>query len=175
MPLPRSLRRPVRRSSSGSSFTAQPQRKKCRTCNNLDPRGHVSSICLDESAKEPKAALSLVLDALSLAKTKDVAKGGCRFCNILMVVLDAFFEEWRGLRVRINVDLKEKAPVRVSIDGEKWKNEIAEIYAGSGRLFSIHARKMVLNWRMPCFTSSLAFRFGLRAKNNMYLCWSGRF
>ena len=141
MPLPKSLRRPVRRaSSSSSSFTAQPQRKKCRVCNNLDPRGHISSISLNESTKDSKVVLSLVLDALNLAKTKDVAHGGCRFCNILLVVLDTFFEKWRGSRVRINVDLKEKAPVKVSIDGEKWKNEVAEIYAGSGRFFSSFSR-----------------------------------
>ena len=131
MPLPKALRRAVRRAPS--SFTGPVQRKKCRVCNNLDPRGHVSSICLDEAAKEPKMVLSLVLDALSLAKTKEAARGGCRFCNILIVVLDAFFEKWRGARVRINVELKEKAPIKVGIDGERWKNEVIEIYAGSGR------------------------------------------
>lgn len=132
MPLPKSLRRPVRRTSSSSSIS-QPQRKKCCTCNNLDPRGHASSICLDETAKEPKASLSLVLDALSLAKTKETARGGCRFCNVLILVLDAFFEKWRGARVRVNVDLKEKGTVKVSLDGDRWKNEVVEIYAGSGR------------------------------------------
>ncbi|KAH7357594.1 heterokaryon incompatibility protein-domain-containing protein [Pyrenochaeta sp. MPI-SDFR-AT-0127] len=130
MPLPKSLRRPVRRTSSSSS-AGQTQRKKCRTCNSLDPRGHANSIYLDDAAKEPKASLSLVLDALSLANTKDVARGGCRFCNVLIVAIDTFLENWRGARVRVNVELKEKTPIKVSLDGEKWKNEVLEIYAGS--------------------------------------------
>ncbi|KAF1849663.1 HET-domain-containing protein [Cucurbitaria berberidis CBS 394.84] len=131
MPLPKSLRRPVVRRTSSSSSVGQTQRKKCRTCNGLDPRGHASTVCLDETAKEPKASLSLVLDALNLSKTKDTARGGCRFCNVLILVLDAFFEKWRGARVRINVDLKEKGTIKVSLDGERWKNEVVEIYAGS--------------------------------------------
>ncbi|KAF1833342.1 HET-domain-containing protein [Decorospora gaudefroyi] len=126
MPLPKSLRRPVRRTSSSS--TSQHQRKKCRMCNNLDPRGHASSSYQSEAAKEPLASLSLVLDALSLSKTK---QGTCRFCHVLTLVLDAFFEGWRGARVRVNVDLKEKATIKVSLDEERWKQETVEIYAGS--------------------------------------------
>ena len=88
-----------------------------------------------EAVKEPRASLSLVLDALILSKTKDVARGGCRFCNVLILVLDALFEKWRGARIRINVDLKEKGTIKVSLDGERWKDETVEIYAGSGRLW----------------------------------------
>jgi hypothetical protein len=128
MPLPKSLRRPVRRAASLS--TGHQQRKKCRMCNNLDPRGHLSSVYQTEATKEPRASLSLVLDALTLSKTK---QDGCRFCNVLILALDAFFEEWRGARVRINVDVKEKAPIRISLDDARWKNETVEIYAGSGR------------------------------------------
>ncbi|KAF1942387.1 HET-domain-containing protein [Clathrospora elynae] len=127
MPLPKSLRRPVRRAAS-SSLTGQSQRKKCRTCNNLDPRDHTSSIYQTEAAKEPRASLNLVLDALSLAKTK---QSGCRFCNALILALDAFFENWRGTRGRVNVVMKENATIKVSVDGQRWKNETVEIYAGS--------------------------------------------
>ena len=129
MPLPRSLRRHVRPATSTVS-TRQSQRRRCRTCNNLDPRDHASSVYDNESVKEPRASLSLVLDALSLSKTKE---NGCRFCNVLIVVLDAFFEKWRGARIRVNVDIKEKSTIKISLDGERWKDEIAEIYAGSGR------------------------------------------
>jgi hypothetical protein len=133
MPLPKSLlRRPVRRTST-SSLTSQPQRRRCRTCNNLDPRGHAGSIHPDEAEKDNKARLNLVIDALTLSKTKDVVHRGCRFCNVLIQALDAFLEKWRGARVKINVELKEKATIKLSIDGEQWKGEIIEIYAGSGR------------------------------------------
>jgi hypothetical protein len=70
---------------------------------------------------------------LSLSKTKDVAQRGCRFCNAIIQSLDAFFESWRGARLRINIEMREKATIKVSLDGEHWKGEIIEIYAGSGR------------------------------------------
>lgn len=133
MPLPKSLlRRPVRRTSS-SSLTGQSQRQRCRTCNNLDPRGHASTVLPDEGDKSAKTRLTLVIDALTLSQTKDVSRRGCRFCNVLVQALDAFFEKWRGARAKINVDIVEKSTVKVSMDGERWKGEIIEIYAGSGR------------------------------------------
>jgi hypothetical protein len=132
MPLPKSLRRPVRRSSTSSSI-GQTQRQRCRTCNSLDPRGHASSIYPDDVAKDTRAQLSLVIDALTLSKTKTVAQRGCRFCNVLVQSLDAFFETWRGARLRINVDIREKATIKVSVDSEPWRGETVEIYAGSGR------------------------------------------
>ncbi|KAH7094356.1 heterokaryon incompatibility protein-domain-containing protein [Paraphoma chrysanthemicola] len=130
MPLPKSLRRPVRRTSS-SSLIGQSQRKQCRTCNNLDPRGHTSSVYPDDTNKTARASLRLMIDALSLSKTKDVTNRGCRFCNVLVQALDAFFETWRGSRSRVIVDLKEKSTIKVSIDNVRWKGEIIEIYAGS--------------------------------------------
>ena len=99
-------------------------------CNHLDPRGHTSSVYASEDAKEPRASLSLVVDALSLAKVKE---SGCRFCLVLALVLDAFFPKWRGARVRVNVDIKEKGTIKVTLSGERWKDEIAEIYAAPGR------------------------------------------
>jgi hypothetical protein len=133
MPLPKSLlRRPVRRTSTSSS-TGQPQRQRCRTCNNLDPRGHASSVHPDGVDRHAKIHLSLVIDALKLSKTKDVAHRGCRFCNVLIQALDAFFGGWRGARAKINVEIVEKATIKVSIDVERWKGETIEIYAGSGR------------------------------------------
>lgn len=131
MPLPKSLRRPVRRAPSSS--TGQPHRKRCRTCNNLDPREHSSSAYESEAAKEPTASLCLVLDAFAFSKTPDVKQGGCRFCNVLLVALDAFFENWRGARARINVDIREKGTIKISLDGALWKDQTVEIYAGSGQ------------------------------------------
>src|SRR5947208_21083 len=107
MPLPKSLRRPVRRASSSLS-TGPSTRSLCRTCNNLDARGHAGTVYPDDTAKESKARLSLVIDGLSLSKTKDVSNRGCRFCNVLIQGLDAFLGAWRGARVRIHVDIKEK-------------------------------------------------------------------
>jgi hypothetical protein len=129
MPLPKALRRTARASPS----TGLAQRKRCRSCNNLDPRGHGSSAYASEAAKEPTASLDLVLDALMLARTRSTDCGGCRFCNVLVQTLDAFFKRWRGVRCRVNVHLKEKGTIKVSIDDERWKREVVEIYAASGR------------------------------------------
>lgn len=129
MPLPKSLRRPVRRTSSASSAGTS-QRKKCRVCNNLDPRGHANSVEDAEARAETRASLSLVLDALTLSNVKP---GGCRFCHVLAQALDAFFEKWRGARRRVNVDIKEKGTIKASLEGSQWGNQVIEIYAGSGR------------------------------------------
>ncbi|KAF2732410.1 HET-domain-containing protein [Polyplosphaeria fusca] len=129
MPLPKSLRRSTRRLSSSSS--SQSRRKVCRLCHNLDPRGHPSSVYQTESNKGTVASLTLVLDALALHRVKAPTDGGCRFCGVLVQALDAFFEGWRGCRGRVTVDLKEKASIRVGMEGEKWKGDSVEIYAGS--------------------------------------------
>lgn len=131
MPLPKSLCRPVRRTSSSSS--AGTQRRKCRTCNNLDPRGHASSVQDTEALKEPRATLDLVIDALALSNVKPATNGRCRFCTVLVQALDAFFDAWRGARCRVNVNIREKGTIKVSLDGAQWTNRMIEIYAGSGR------------------------------------------
>jgi hypothetical protein len=131
MPLPKSLRRPVRRTSSSSS--AGTQRRKCRTCNNLDPRGHVSSAQDTESLREPRSTLNLVIDTLALSNVEPATNGGCRFCTVLVQALDAFFDAWRGARCRVNVNIREKGTIKVSLDGERWTKQMIEIYAGSGR------------------------------------------
>jgi hypothetical protein len=51
---------------------------------------------------------------------------------VLIQALDAFFEKWRGGGVKINVEIMEKATIKVSIDGDRYKGEVVEIYAGSG-------------------------------------------
>jgi hypothetical protein len=154
MPLPKSLRRPLRRTSSSSS-TGQLQRKQCRTCNNLDPRGHTSSIYPDEASKISRATLRLVIDALSLSQTKDVTSRGCRFCNVLVQALDAFFEKWRGSRSRIIVDLQEKSTIKVSIDSELWKGETVEIYAGSGACSTSQTPPHIIKLPAPSSTRQL--------------------
>jgi hypothetical protein len=88
----------------------------------------------------------LVLDALTLARTKDSKEGGCRFCGTIVQALDAFFEEWRGTRQRITLDLKERGTIKLGIDGEKWKREHVEIYAGSG-MWS----PLAYNWSIELF------------------------
>jgi hypothetical protein len=110
------------------------RRKPCPLCNNLDPRGHASSVYQTEVAKSISTSLTLVLDALSLSRIKSPAEGGCRFCYVLIQALDAFFDDWRGSRQRINVDLKEKGSIKVGIDGVNWKGQLVEIFAGAGRI-----------------------------------------
>ncbi|KAJ8113240.1 hypothetical protein OPT61_g4595 [Boeremia exigua] len=129
MPLPKSLRRPVRRTSSASSAGTS-QRKKCRMCNNLDPRQHANTVEDAEARGETRASLSLVLDALALSNINTSSRG-CRFCAVLVQTLDAFFEKWRGARCRVNIDIQEKETIKVSLDGPRWGKRIVEIYAGS--------------------------------------------
>jgi hypothetical protein len=138
MPLPKSLRKPQRQSP------AQRSRKPCRICHNLDPRGHSSSVYSTESDKAALASLSLVLDALSLAKTKDPKEGGCRFCDVLCQALDAYFEGWRGARERINIDLKEKGSIELEVDENRWNGERIEIYGGAGRNVSAPSKTATL-------------------------------
>lgn len=133
MPLPKSLRRSIRRNSSSASSVGTSQRRKCRTCNNLDPRGHANSVEDAEVQGEIRASLSLVLDALILSNVKSTTGGGCRFCVILTKALDAYFEKWRGARCRVNVDIQEKGTIKLSLDGSLWIDRSLEIYAGSGR------------------------------------------
>ncbi|KAF2466903.1 HET-domain-containing protein [Lindgomyces ingoldianus] len=128
MPLPRSFRQPKRQSSGSRS---QSRRKPCRLCHNLDPRSHSSSVYEAETPNGATTTLTLVLDPLSLERTKAPIDGGCRFCHVLVLALDGFFEGWRGCRQRIIVDLKEKGNIKVGSEGEKWKGEQVEIYARS--------------------------------------------
>ncbi|KAF2117925.1 heterokaryon incompatibility protein-domain-containing protein [Lophiotrema nucula] len=126
MPLSKTLRS-ARRQTSGSS--AQPRRRVCRTCNNLDPRGHTSSVYQTESKQGAISALTLVVDALALERTKTPQERGCRYCTVLVQALDEFYEGWRGCRARITVEIREKGSIRVGIEGEKWAGELIEIYA----------------------------------------------
>lgn len=52
---------------------------------------------------------------------------------MLVQALDAFFDAWRGARCRVNVNIIEKGTIKVSLDGPQWRNQVIEIYAGSGR------------------------------------------
>ncbi|KAF2266743.1 HET-domain-containing protein [Lojkania enalia] len=128
MPLPKSLRQPIRRASTSSNSS---RRNVCRQCNNLDPRGYASTVYHAESKKGPITSLTLVIDALSLERNKLPNEGGCRFCGVLIQALDAFFDGWRGNRGRVTVDLKEKGGIIVGVEGDGWKGELVEIYAGS--------------------------------------------
>jgi hypothetical protein len=132
MPLRKALRQPQRK------LSAQTRRTLCKTCHNLDPRGHPSSEYSDLNA--PLASLSLVLDATVLSKIKDTKEGGCRFCDVLVQALDVFFEDWRGTRQRVCIDIKEKGSIKVGIDGERWRRDLVEIYAGSGTYLLHHIR-----------------------------------
>ena len=113
-------------------------RKRCRTCNNLDPRGHPMTVHQTEAGKDVKASLTLVLDPLSLSRTRSPSDGGCRYCAVLISALDTFFEGWRSVRQKLLLDLKEKSSIKVSIEVEKWNHEAVEICVGSGRGISLH-------------------------------------
>jgi hypothetical protein len=102
-------------------------------CNNLDPRGHASSVYQSDSLKGGTTSLTLVLDALSLSRTKLPAERGCRFCYVLIQALDAFFDDWRGSRQQITINIREKGSIKVGINGARWEGELIEIFSGAGR------------------------------------------
>ncbi|CAI6338355.1 unnamed protein product [Periconia digitata] len=111
--------------------TTQARRKRCSICHDLDPRGHASSVYNSESEKAVLANLSVVLDLFSLAKTKDLREGGCRFCNVLIQALDALSIGWNGSSRRAFMHLQEKGTIQIELDNEKWRGELVEMYAGS--------------------------------------------
>lgn len=119
---------------------AKPRRQKCRTCHNLDPRNHRSSVYDTESTTGAQAKLSLVLDAFALSRTAEPKDGGCRFCVLLCQALDALLDGWRCTMQRVNVDIKERGAITVGLDQERWKGELVKIYAvkrqSSTRLFA---------------------------------------
>jgi hypothetical protein len=120
---------PPRNSLRQPAALSQTQRKRCRFCNNLDPRGHPNTLYPDST--DGKTSLTLVLAAFDLSRTKAPENGGCRFCNVLIQALDAFCISWRGSRQRITIDLKEKGPLKLTVDNEVWKGRAIELYAAS--------------------------------------------
>jgi hypothetical protein len=80
----------------------------------------------------------LVIDALALSRTKAPDSGGCRFCGVLVRALDLFFEDWRKIRERVYVDLREKGSIKVGLDQEKRKGQAVEIYSAPGRKNSLY-------------------------------------
>jgi hypothetical protein len=137
------------------SGTSSQRRKPCRMCNNLDPRGHASSVYQNDSLKDATTNLTLTLDALSLSRTKPPTLRGCRFCNVLTQALDAFFDDWRGSRQRINVEIREKGSVKVGIDGTKWKGQLIEIFSGAGRDFLFPIVVRIITFHQDTFSPTI--------------------
>lgn len=115
---------------------AQIRRKRCQICHDLNPRGHSSSTYNTEADTTASASLSIVLDLFGLARVKDVAEGGCRFCHVLVQALDALSAGWKGSSRKAFAHLTEKGTIKVEIDSDKWKGDLIEIYAGSGKRLS---------------------------------------
>ncbi|OCK76096.1 HET-domain-containing protein [Lepidopterella palustris CBS 459.81] len=113
------------------STKSAPKRRKghCNVCNNLDSRGHPNTGYHVENKKRVGTSLTLVLDGLTLRKSRD---HGCGYCILLCQALDAIFKEWQTSRGRISVDLAEKVPIRVFIDGLEFNGAGLEVYAPSG-------------------------------------------
>lgn len=128
MPLPKALQR---RNTSSKHVSSGPQRKFCKLCHNLDPRSHLNTVYETES-KEPRATLTLVLDAVALSRSKKPNDGGCRFCNVISQALGGFYKSWDKTGQRIYVELQEKGTIKVALDGSSNREEAVELSAASG-------------------------------------------
>ena len=126
---PKTLQPPPTRSAQ------KRRRGPCKLCNNLDPRGHTATEYDAESNSRAGANLTLVVDGLKLQST---AEFGCKFCLLVAQALDAFLKDWRASRGRVTIDLVERKPIKVSIEGIKCNGVSLEIYAPHGRIFLSH-------------------------------------
>lgn len=115
MPLPKSLRPPQSHPKS-----KVPKRSgSCPLCNSLSPLNHSQTSYATESKKHVQKSLTLALDGLLLQKKSD-----CNHCKLLCDALDAFFKDWRRNRGRLVVELGERRPVIVKLEGEECYLEI---------------------------------------------------
>jgi hypothetical protein len=95
-------------------------RQKCRFCNNLDPRDHVSTFFNDK--KKATAQLSLAIDS---SRLKRVSEGGCRFCLLLCQALDKSVGEWRKNQGDVvRVEIEEGKPVVL-----RFGDDLLQVYA----------------------------------------------
>ncbi|KAF2143460.1 uncharacterized protein K452DRAFT_350467 [Aplosporella prunicola CBS 121167] len=108
---------------------AKPQRTStpCRTCNNLDPRGHSSTFYDTESTSRSIASLTLIVDALSLKRSRE----NCPRCHLVAEALDAHSKDWKTSRPPVLLELTEHAPIRITLQLSRSSSEKVEIYASS--------------------------------------------
>ena len=116
--------------------------KRCKICNNLDPREHKHTHIDTESSR---ATLCCSIDLLHLAS---VPKNGCRFCQVLIRALDKLIKDWRHMRTAIIVDLAEGKTIKVTFTQGKEKKWL-EIYSPKGQSVVCHqSRTKYVNSRM---------------------------
>ncbi len=100
--------------------------KKCKVCNNLDPRGHRNSHTDTESGR---TTLCCAIDPLDLVAVRE---NGCRFCRLLIRALDRLVKDWRRMRTAIIVDLVDGKTIKVTFTRSKEKKWL-EIYSPKGQ------------------------------------------
>ncbi|KAH7044651.1 heterokaryon incompatibility protein-domain-containing protein [Macrophomina phaseolina] len=99
--------------------------RRCKLCNNLDPRSHPATHRDQDSTSPPIAHLTLQLDPVRLKRSGQV----CSRCRLLAQALDAHCHSWRNTRPCLLLHLVERAPVRLDVKDDGGNTEKLEIYA----------------------------------------------
>jgi hypothetical protein len=114
----------------------------CKTCNNLDPRGHSSSVYSDavvskaaagkrQKSKTAKVELSLPIDTWTLKRQDSFgakSKEKCRWCGVLSKTLDEFVPEWRMESVTVLCELKMHMPVKLRVKKSNGEKKMIAVY-----------------------------------------------
>lgn len=111
---------------SPSGCKPRTKSKRCKVCNNLDPRGHRNTHTDTDSGH---ATLCCGIDLPDLAA---VRPNGCRFCQLLIRALDGLIKDWRRMRAAIVMDLADGKTIKVAFTQGKEKKWL-EIYSPKGR------------------------------------------
>jgi len=117
----------------------------------------------------------LVLDALSLSRTKLPAERGCRFCYVLIQALDAFFDDWRGSRQQITTNIREKGSIKVGINGARWEGELIEIFSGAGRDCLFPLVSQIIMFYHHVLSRQFLAKFSSTSSNLMEICINYRY
>ena len=111
-----------------SRYKSKAKPRKCKVCNNLDPRGHRNTNTDTESGS---VTLCCAINPRDLAR---VPQNGCRFCRLLIKTLNKLVNDWWSMRTPIILDLADKKAIKVTYTRNK-ETKWLEIYSPKGRWY----------------------------------------
>lgn len=100
----------------------------CSVCNNLSAKGRTNSF-YEEEEKCTKASATIEVESNKLRRSSE---SGCRYCTLLSQSLDAFWKEWRSKSGLVTIELRDDAPIKLSISSESPKSDCLELYTVPG-------------------------------------------
>jgi hypothetical protein len=117
---------------SSSGYKSKTKPRKCKVCNNLDPRGHRNTYTDTESGL---VTLCCAIDPRRLAT---LLQNDCRFCRLLINALNELVKDWRSMRTAIVMDLADKKAIKVTFTQSEEKKWL-EIYSPKGRWYLVNS------------------------------------